>query len=590
MAEGLKAGRNRLLIQMATGLGKTRVLAGLPTWPPVASWLAQFNANERRVLVVAHRDELLRQAQGALQAANPGATVMIEQGENVASPYADIVVASIQTLSAMKFRRLDRLLARMTFRIVVIDEAHHSPSQTYRNTLARMGFLPPAAQTVGEETEAATWADVVEMEEALKGWDAVCPKDRLLLGVTATPDRTDAIGLSCIFQDLIYQYGIKPAVRDGWLVPPVPFMIETDTSLDAVKTTAGDFNQKQLAGAVNTPARNQLAVKGWQEYAHQRPTLAFTVDVQHAHDLADTFIAAGVKAKAVSGETPQEERREALQQYTRGDLDVLCNAMLFTEGTDLPRTSCILHAKPTKSATLYIQMCGRGLRLFEGKSDCILIDVVDIARKHSLQVAPSLYGLPSGLLGKGETLDQMADAWDELHDQYPSLDDLLGQRLTLAQLRVKALTFDIWSIPDLGAFGAGAKLDWMKVGESIYQLNYPWQEGKETIQVSPDLLGKWEIVCTLQPPDHAPKRQRTIAHGILDVESARMMAESYIEQDRRNVLKLKDKSAAWRGDPPTPKQLATLAKFKVPHNPTITKGQASALLDLAFSRMKGRGR
>jgi hypothetical protein len=292
----------------------------------------------------------------------------------------------------------------------------------------------------------------------------------------------------------------------------------------------------------------------------------------------------------VHGETPKEERREALRQYTAGEIHVLCNAMLFTEGTDLPLTSCILHAKPTKSSTLYIQMSGRGLRLYGGKENCLLIDVVDVARRHALQVAPSLYGLPSGLLGKGETLEELSDEWAELKEKYPQLEDALSQRLTIEQLRIKAQTFDIWSIPDLGAFGQVVSLRWMKTGDDVFQLQYPWQDGKETIQVSRDLLGKWEIVCTIQPPDHGPKRQRTLAHGIIDQAAAANMAESFIEQERRNVVKLKDKSAPWREVLASDKQLATLKKFKVPHNPkTITKGAASDLLDLAFARMKARG-
>lgn len=586
----IDGGLRRLLEKMPTGTGKTVTFARLPDY--LAPWLAQFKPTERRMLVIAHREELLTQACAKIQAANPGLTVMIEQGDLVASPYADVVVASIQTLSAMKFRRLQRLMSRMVFRVVVVDEAHHAAAKTYRTVLAMLGFLPLRSDQSVDDTqiEAASYNDVAAMEAELKNWDAIAPKDRVLIGVTATPNRSDAIGLGCVFQDIVFNYGLRQAIKDGWLVPPVPYIIETTTSLDEVRTTAGEFNQRDLARAVNIAERNDVAVKGWLEVAKGLPTLTFTVDVQHAHDLADNFQTVGVRAVALSGETPKDDRATMLRQYTEGQIDMICNCMVLTEGTDLPRTACILHAKPTKSATLYEQMTGRGLRLFPDKVSCIVIDIVDIAKRHSLQVAPTLYGLPPGLKGKGETLEELSDEWDDLREQYPQLSDLLDKRRTIEELRIVAKTFDIWSVPDLGSFGDVVSMNWLKTGDDIYQLQYPWNDATEVIQVAPDILGKWEVSCTMRPRDGSPVRQRTIAHGVIDQQSAASLAEIFIAQERRNVMKLKDKSAPWRTVGASDKQLATLKKMRVPHDPaTISKGQASDLLDMAFSRYKPKG-
>ncbi len=588
IANGLEAGSNRLLIKSPTGTGKTVMFASIRQHPSIAQWLGQFKPTDRQMMIIAHREELLDQAAAKIAAANPGLMVMVEQGERRASVYADVIVASIQTLAAMKFRRLKRLLERMTPRIVIVDEAHHSAAATYRTALALMGFLPTADITDKDNITAATHDDVAEMEAALKGWDGVAPKDRLLVGVTATPNRSDAIGLGCVFQSIVYSYALRDAIADKWLVPIEPWAIETTTSLDEVHIARGDFNQRELADTVNNPQRNALAVAGWREYALHVPTLGFTVDVAHAHDLAGAFVAQGFRWLAISGETPKDDRRMALEQFSNGQLDGIANCMVLTEGTDLPRAGCILHAKPTKSATLYEQMTGRGLRLFPGKEKCIVIDLVDVARRHSLQAAPVLYGLPPGLLVNGKKLDQAADDLEALLAKHQTFDidkALAGQHLTLEQLAAEATRVDVWAIPELGAFGAGRALEWLKMSEDRFQLQYPWADGVEVLQVVRDLLDKWEVVLTLRPSDYkAQKRQRTIAAGVLTSEAAAGLAEAFVLQERRSVMKLADRDAPWRARPASPKQIGLLQRLRVPVPKDCTMGQASNLINLAKAR------
>jgi ATP-dependent helicase IRC3 len=587
---------NRVLVKMPTGTGKTVAFAELLKWPRIVDWLNGLSrlSQQRggRMLVIAHREELLDQAAAKISAANPGLMVSIEQGERMANRYSDVVVASIQTLSAMKCRRLKRLLDHHTFRIVIVDEAHHAAAASYRTALAHLGFLPAADISEDGEIEAATHDDIELMTKALEGWDREAPQDRLLVGVTATPNRSDAIGLGCVFQTIAYSYGLKTAIDDGWLVPIKPWVIETSESLDDVHIARGDFNQRELANAVNTPRRNALAVEGWKHYAGALSTIGFTVDVAHAHDLAKAFQGSGVNAKALSGETPKDERREMLAAYTRGDVQVLLNCMVLTEGTDLPRTGCILHAKPTKSATLYEQMTGRGLRLFPGKSECVVIDLVDVARRHSLQAAPVLYGLPPGVKTKGDDLRKVADEMDALREQYPqfNVDEALKAGvMSIEELRKRASTFDIWTVPSLGAFGNGRALNWIKSEEDVYRLQYPWQDGSETLQVSKDLLGHWEVVSTLTPHRdssgrQAPKRQRTLAAQVDSADAAAGLAEAFVLQERRSVAKLKNTDAPWRQRPASEKQIALLRKLRVPFKTPITMGGASDLIDLANAR------
>lgn len=560
-----ESGLNRLLLKMPTGTGKTVQFAAMPKWPALHAWLGTFPENQRRMLVIAHREELLDQACEKIQRANPGLMVSIEQGDRHANSYSDVVIASIQTLSARKFTRLHRLLARHKFRIVIVDEAHHAAAASYRTTLAHLGFLPTAVSSATGEVEAATHDDVAKMRQALEGWDREAPQDRLLVGVTATPNRTDAIGLGCVFQTIAFDYALKQAIEDGWLVPIRPWVIETADNLDSVRTTAGEFNQKDLAEKVNNPRRNRLAVDGWKVYAGDRQTLAFTVDVQHAHDLAAEFRLAGIRAEALSGETPKEERRQMLRRFREGQIQTITNCMVLTEGTDLPMVGCILHAKPTKSATLYEQMTGRGLRIHPGKVDCIVVDVVDIARKHSLQTAPILYGLPPGLQTKGDDLRKTAEDLERVREKWPGVDDILERgRMSIEELLDRASTFDVWTVAQLGAIGEGLDLNWVKVGADSFRLQYPWSDGLEVLSVQRDLLGHWDLSLTLHlaSKGSAP-RQRTLATNIQDARSALEVAEAFVRQERRTVIRIKGKDAPWRLRGPSPAQLRFAQKLGI---------------------------
>lgn len=564
------------------------MFAEMPKWPELAAWLETFPRNDRRMMVIAHREELLDQAAEKINRANPHLRIGIEQADRYASSLSDVVIASIQTLQASKYKRLKRLIARVPFRLVIVDEAHHAAAATYRTTLAHLGFLPAADMTDRQEIEAADFDDVAVMEQALAGWDASAPQDRLLVGVTATPNRSDAIGLGCVFQSIAYSYALRDAIRDGWLVPILPWVIETKTSLDDVRTTAGEFNQKDLAATVNTEQRNELAVAAWCEHAAGESTIAFTVDVAHAHALAGEFAEQGIAAVALSGETPKDDRRNILRSYTDGRIQVIANCMVLTEGTDLPRTGCILHAKPTKSATLYEQMTGRGLRIHPGKTQCVVIDIVDIARRHSLQIAPVLYGLPPSVTGKGEQLDQIADEFEELLAKFPGLDKTARGRYTLDDLRAQAATFDIWSVPDMGEFGRGLSMSWIRLSDDLFRLSYPWEGGTETLTVEKNILGRFDlkVAGTGPNPGTGIGPARTIAAGVTTANACLLLAESFVAQERREIMRLKDTGAEWRKRPVSRGQLGMLRRLRVPCHPGMTMGEASSLIDLA----KARGR
>lgn len=576
-------GQNRVLIKKPTGTGKTVMFAAIPQYDSFRSWLGMYPENERKMLVLAHREELLEQAAEKFHKLNPHARVSIEQAGRYASPFADVVIASVQSLTGSNGKRLDRLMARHRFRVVIVDEAHHSTATTYRRILARLGFLPMDPNT----RDAIDYEDIETMRADLSRFDATANKDQILIGVTATPNRSDSVGLEGVYQTLAYSYELRQAIVDGWLVPIVSWVVETTVSLDDVKLNRGEFNQVDLARAVNQEERNKLAVSAWQKYGEKRPTIAFTVDVAHAHALAAEFQEQGYRAAAVSGETDKDERRDILKRFSRGELDVVANCQVLTEGTDLPITSCILHCKPTRSSTLYEQMTGRGLRLHPGKTDCIVIDLVDVASKHSLMTTAILYGLPVGLQGQGKTLDEMAEVVRRLRDEHPGIDLESFGRISVEALEARARKFDVWQLPALNEHGDGLHLDWIRVEDLVFRLGYPWDNGVETLEVEPDLLGRFQLTVSRSSKEKERSfKGRVMAAGVETANGALRLAEAFVMQHRPRAFTLRNKRASWRvgNTPATAKQLALLRKMKAPIRIGLTKGEASEMLSARLKR------
>lgn len=603
--------KNRLLVKKPTGTGKTVWFAALlgPAFPRLAEWLASFKTLKgAKVLVIAHREELLDQAAEKISRGTRGVMVSVEQGDRRSNRYSDVVVAGIQTLAAQRFKRLKTLLRYHSPRLIVIDEAHHAAAASYRTALVHLGFLPPTDASDEEDIEGAREADVATLTHNLEPWDAVAPKDRLLIGVTATPNRSDAIGLNCVFQTIAYNYDLKQAIADGYLTPIVAWVVETSSNLDDVHLARGDFNQRELAEAVNVAQRNALAVQAWLDYAFDRQTICFAVNVQHALELAEEFKRAGIKAEAISGETSRERRRALLQAYRRREIRMLVNAMLLTEGTDLPETSCIIHAAPTRSSTLYEQKTGRGLRIHPDdpagpdrlaaiargetllKPECILIDLVDVAKRHSLMTSPCLYGLPPTILTKGERLDDVAAKVERMVERAPGFKPEELGRISVAALELKASTFDVFTESGMGPAGAGLRYQWVRTRPDEFQLRYPWQDGIEVLTVRRSVVGLFELTGTIRPADGSPSRSRVLLPGAPSARAALQVAELFVLNDRRSVNGVIDRTASHRKRDATDRQLGKLRAlgFKVPTDKKLTLAEASTLIDVYEERARRR--
>lgn len=328
-----EAGDRRTLLVLPTGTGKTVCFAELAR---------RCVAGGKRALVVAHRTELLEQAQRKLSDA--GVRAAIEQARQRAGR-APVVVGSVQSL------RGDRLAALLAgeFGLVVIDEAHHATAASYR---AIVEHFP----------------------------------DARIVGVTATADRADGVGLRAIFASVAFRYEMRDAIRDGWLVPVLAKRVHVaGLDLRSVRAHHGDLDQRELAEIMQREQALHGVVAPLLELAGDRRTIAFAVDVAHAHAIAALAnrYRPGI-ARAVDGSASDDDRRAALVAFRRGDYRLLVNCALYTEGFDEPTVSCIALCRPTQSRVLYTQMVGRGTRLAPGKRDVLVLDFVGNAGRHKL--------------------------------------------------------------------------------------------------------------------------------------------------------------------------------------------------------------
>lgn len=316
----------------------------------------------KKILYLVPTRELLYQSCHTLQMLMPDKIVGIEMGKHEAPDNADIIIASVATLHnrLSELRYLPKL-----FGALFDDECHHSVTKSHLKILSHFGADTP---------------------------ETTIP----LFGFTATLTRTDGLSLGKVFDVIGYNLDFQTLIRRGYLSPIKLTMIETKVDLSAVKTVGGDFETKSLNREVNTPEMNELICRTW---AHQsdfgkkyKSTLIFGVTIEHILALEQVFLRNGVNAVAVSGKTPAKLRDEIVRKFRASEIQVLLNCGVFTEGTDLPNISMLILARPTKSAVLYMQMLGRGMRLHPGKDHCHFIDMVG-SNLDAMITVPTLMGL-----------------------------------------------------------------------------------------------------------------------------------------------------------------------------------------------------
>jgi superfamily II DNA or RNA helicase len=509
------------LLVLPTGAGKTIVFCQV-----IGELNKQYGLNS---LIIAHRDELLDQAADKYRMVKPDA-IIGKVGSGLHEYGGEVTVASIATISRPEHIKR---LKQIGYGLIIVDEAHHSEADSYQKVLEA---LPEA----------------------------------FVLGVTATPDRLDK---KTLFngKPALYSASIIDMVRDGYLCDVKAVAIRTETNLDDLHTEMGDYKIGELEAAVDTPERNKRVVDAYLEKADERRALCFGVTVQHAENLTRAFSLQGVPVGMVEGNTPLDERKRLYRALRSGEIKVLCNVLVLTEGFDEPKVDCIIMARPTQSRALYVQCIGRGLRLAPAKENCLILDLTDNCLKHRLEPQNLKKALGKEVKDDETIIEALAREEEEEKErahrtvvrklpetrkqdmQIDLLEKLLWQERMdgMFVLEVGPLKHRIALVP--------CKNEWDTAYYDVWARLYPGFEGQ-----------KWLASMPLDwAQQYAEKRARMLL------------------ADEKNI-KLLDRNAAWRGAPASEKQLELLAKFRVVHQLGITKGEAADLLDPIFERLERR--
>lgn len=325
------SGVQRTLLVLPTGTGKTIVFAAVVEDAVRAG---------RRVLILAHRGELLDQAADKIRRSTGLASAVEKAESSCLGSWYRVVVGSVQSLQ--RPQRLEQF-PHDYFGTIVIDEAHHAITDGYRRVL---DWFPEA--------------DV--------------------LGVTATPDRGDMRNLGEVFGSLAYEYKLTEAIRDGFLCRILAQTIPLQLDISTVGMSGGDYAVGELGGALD-PYLDQIAAE-MARYCKDRKTVVFLPLIKTSQKFRDMLNAHGFNAAEVNGQSA--DRAEVLADFEAGKYNVLCNSMLLTEGWDCPSVDCVVVLRPTKVRSLYSQMVGRGTRLSPGKKDLLLLDFLWLTDRHEL--------------------------------------------------------------------------------------------------------------------------------------------------------------------------------------------------------------
>lgn len=503
---GLARGITRPLVSLPTGTGKTVIFAQL----------IDKRAKEGRSLILCHREELLTQSQAKVGIVNPNLSTGIIKAESNELD-RDVLIGSIQTLS--RPNRLKQLPSDIA--TLIIDECHHSTSESYKLVLERLGSFRD-------------------------------DKPPLTLGVTATPERLDRKNLNDIFQEIVYQKNILEMIIAGYLTDLRALQIKLNIDFNKLKTSTGDYAEIELSQAMLEAKAPILIAEKVAKFASNRKTIIFTSNVDLAYKVAKCCQDQGLAAQAIDGNLDSITRKEILQRFETGSLSILVNCNLLTEGFDQPRIDCIVMARPTKSKSLYMQCVGRGTRLHPDKQNCLIIDLVGCTTDFNLMTIGQVFGIPEQKLSQLSIVEYLQEQEQQEQERRSATSRLLAQNKFLETRAIDLFNRSVFN--------------WLKPSNRRYLLST--SQGMVVID-RVDLSDKWLVYFNFQGSKQVLGRD-------LPLSFATGIAEDYAR--KQNLGKLLSKDASWRSRPISQKQIEALQKLKIALKPGLTAGQASDLI------------
>jgi len=513
-------GIKRPAVVLPTGAGKTVVFAHL---------VALMHDRGVKTLILAHRDELISQAAEKLKAVAPDLRIGVFKAARRETEGVDVIVASVQSLARAERRRQ---LAEAGVRLVIVDEAHHAVANTYMAVLRDLGCMDP-------DPMAGAYA----------------------LGVTATLGRSDRVALEAAWQEVAYKRGIIEMIREGYLVNAKGVRVKVDgLDLASVKRSRGDWQDGALADAMHASLAPKAIARAYVEHAADRQGILFAPTVELAYEMAEELTGEGIVTEGIDGTTPLEQRRDLLARFARGDIQVLANCMVLTEGFDAPWCSAVVIARPTSSAPLYIQMAGRALRPHPGKRDALILDVVGVTGKHRLSSIADLAGAD-----RVEQLDDDLAEYDEL--------DLLGiadaeEANGGGPLHEPGVDGPLTSeIVDL--FGTRRQA-WLRTQRGVWFLS----AGDKLIFLAPGSEPGAYDVARCETKGAGGK----YLHTGCDLDMAMSWGEQFATEDASVLTR---KGARWRALEPTQGQINAAARMGLPTD--TTRGELSDALSTVIA-------
>lgn len=410
----MKAGYKGI-ISLPTGTGKTVVMTAIA------------NSIDGRVLIVVQSSELREQTLEKLKKENPDLDVGSVQA-SLDEVNCKIVVATRQSLTHSKSTRMDRMSEHGDFELIFFDEAHNACFQIKKII------------------------------------DKLNNKNAKIIGLTATPFNTD---MNTVFDGIIYEKPILEMIKSGYLCEPKAKYIYSDTDLSHVKTLAGEFNQKQLEETVNNDNRNKIIVDAYFKYAKDRKaTLVFATGIDHCRDICKEFQDNNIACEFVDSTIDDDLREQRIADFKNGKIKVLINVGILTTGFDHEPVDCIIYARPTKSKILYTQILGRGLRTAENKKDCLVIDVVDVCRKHDIQSMTDVFNVE---IKDGETLKESIEREKKSEQERIARENLQKEK-EKERIRLIAEQLKLFKTK-MKEYFENAYYDWFQCSFDIYALS-----------------------------------------------------------------------------------------------------------------------